>query len=359
MGSENSTAGTVGVHAIDIHAAAISRDLPLRDRVHRIPILQPMPAGGRTRGRARTRRIGRGATGLGAHDRASAPRCDPRFLGATVLATRWYSAFHLAHWLLNGYLPALDHWLNLGAPKPLVLAILPNSMQVPTGPNAGSGGSGLWPADGFGEHTVLLSGFGAWPEGLPTTAPDTAARGTAVQRSAVQRWGSPPTRLVKDIFVARELAAVSPGDSLGRGGGAGRPILGTRGAGRGGVGTAREKEKDNDENYAGASLCLERVHVGMPPATPAPYSPIQIRRRTAAVARVAAWRAAGAAPVSALEDTRQGGWKSLEAGGFVPEMDPEQESLFRSRVWALPGPAEDGQGALHEGSAAVPSWVLG
>ena len=41
----------------------------------------------------------------------------------TAIAVHGFQSRSLDDWLINGYLPALDHWLNMGAPKPLTLVI--------------------------------------------------------------------------------------------------------------------------------------------------------------------------------------------------------------------------------------------
>ena len=125
----------------------------------------------------------------------------------TVLASRWYWPGHLAHWLINGYLPALDHWLNMGAPKPLTLAMLGGEKAWSPNPaNTGYTARGVWPADGFGAHSVLLLGHSEWPVGLPAVEPtdpkQSKSLGTGEQEP-----------LVRELIVARELAVIKDGDS--------------------------------------------------------------------------------------------------------------------------------------------------
>ena len=80
--------------------------------------------------------------------------------GSVALVTRPFQPGILRHWLVNGYLPALDAWIELGSPRPFTLVQLVEGEGPLRDLRAGGRRQGLWPADGFGEHDTVLVGAG-------------------------------------------------------------------------------------------------------------------------------------------------------------------------------------------------------
>lgn len=94
------------------------------------------------------------------------------------------------------------------------------------------------------------------------------------------------------------------------------------------------------------TLCVSTVVYGMPPSTPVPYTPLDIRARTAATARQRAWDAAGVAPWSDLVLEGGTSWAHLIGAGKVPLLVHGKEQLLRSMPWLW---------VPHAGRAAVPT----
>lgn len=184
---------------LDVHTAALYRDHFAGERMRR-PAIAALRPGAVEDGDGGSAAAGAASSSDGRQDGA-----PPDLSGATVLRTYWYAGHHLAHWMPNGYLPTLDHWLNLGAPRPLVLA--PMFVDIPVSPNAGPGARTLWPADGFGEHTMLISEWDAWPDHVVAVAPpeckgnkrlgvDQPRARLPLPSIPEKRWGKPPEKLV-------------------------------------------------------------------------------------------------------------------------------------------------------------------
>jgi len=90
--------------------------------------------------------------------RSVASHADPG--GRVAMVIRQYAVYHLAHWLTNAYLPALDWWIALGAPGPLSLVYTDGS---PWKELSGNSGGTAWPYDGFGDHEAIALGYDSWP----------------------------------------------------------------------------------------------------------------------------------------------------------------------------------------------------